>query len=110
MGISLYGIDRTYHELVPNLDTFLERTFPPSCLGNGSILELDIELRFVWVCPGYVRFLAVGNDGRLCLYVGHECETAVDAIAILISPYTELSRYLISPTPVYTQMESTKGR
>lgn len=104
-NITVTGMDRTYHELVPNLDTLLERTFPPSCLGNDSILELDIELRFVRVCPGYIRFLAMRNDGGLCLYVGHEYEKAVDAIAILrVWPYTELCRYLILPTPVYTPL------
>ena len=92
------GWIRTYHELVPDLDTLLQRTFPPCYLGNGSILELDIELGFVWVCPGYIRLLTVGNDGRLCLYVGHDgCERAVRCNCDL-EGYAELSHYLISPT------------
>lgn len=65
---------RTYHEFVSNLNTLLECTFPPSYLGESSILKLDVELRFVWVCPGYIRFLVVRNDSRLCLYVGHASE------------------------------------
>lgn len=86
---------RTYHELVPNLDTLLERAFLPSCLGEDSVLELDIELRFVWVCPGYIRFLTVGNDGYLRLYVGHEYECSQGNCG-LVTVRMELARYLIS--------------
>lgn len=99
---------RTYHELVSNFNTLLECALPPSCLGEGSIFELDIELGFVWVCPGYIRFLVVGNDGRLCLYVGHEYEVA-DSCDLGRFLYAVISlSYLACQTPGHHECTSLR--